>query len=252
MKVGTTWLKSLLFATVNRNQHPIDQNPLLNTNPHELVHSLEALYSGAFDYPCYHHLNELTLRRLFNIHLSYTSLPESIKTSKCRILYICRNPFDTLVSLYYFCIKSMKKQFGENFKSPSKEDFFEEVYEGKHPCGPFFDHVIGFWKASLEHPDKVLFLKYEDIKDDPVSELKKLANFIGKPFSQREESDGVIHEIIDLCSIKNMKELEVNKGTEMVMKSLENKIFFRKEEVGDWINHFTPNMVERMNKLHAR
>ncbi|KMS99819.1 hypothetical protein BVRB_1g016710 [Beta vulgaris subsp. vulgaris] len=249
MKTGTTWLKSLLFGVVNRvDHHPIKQSPLLNHNPHELVHALEALYGGAFDYPRPHHLDELPSPRLFSTHLSYTSLPESIKNSGCRVLYICRNPLDTLVSLYYFSLKFMKKQYGEDFKSPSMEDFFEDFYDGRHPCGPFFEHVIGYWKASLEYPEKVLFLKYEDLKDDPTLHLKRLAKFISMPFSL-QESQGVTKDIIDFCSIKNMKELEVNKSAEIVEKCFEKKSFFRKGEVGDWIHHFTPTMVERMNKL---
>jgi hypothetical protein len=37
--------------------------------------------------------------------------------------------------------------------------------------------VLGYWKASLERPDKVLFLKYEDLKEDIISNLKKIAGF---------------------------------------------------------------------------
>lgn len=120
-KTGTTWLKSLHFAIVNRMQYPINQSPLLNHHPHDLVHSLEPLYGEAFDYPRPHHLNELPSPRLFSTHLSYLSLPESIKTYGCRVLYICRNPLDMLVSLYYFSIEYMKKQLGEDWKPPSKK-----------------------------------------------------------------------------------------------------------------------------------
>uniref|UniRef100_A0A803LKM0 Sulfotransferase n=2 Tax=Chenopodium quinoa TaxID=63459 RepID=A0A803LKM0_CHEQI len=245
MKTGTTWLKALLFAIVNRAHHPVAQSPLLSHHPHELVHSLEPLYG---EHPS-HNPNDIPSPRLFSTHLSYTSLPESMKNSKCRILYICRNPLDMLVSLYFFSINFMKKQV-EDFKPPSMEEFFEDFYVGRHPCGPFFKHVVEYWKASLERPEKVLFLKYEDLKDDPTFHLKRLAKFIGVPFSPHEESEGVITQIIELCSIKTMKGLEVNKSdNKAIDKFFDKKTYFRKGEVGDWINHFTPTMVERMKKL---
>ncbi|KAL2920964.1 Flavonol sulfotransferase-like [Bienertia sinuspersici] len=249
-KTGTTWLKSLLFVIVNRFKHPKNGSPLLKHHPHELVYRLEnGVYGEAFEYPRPQHLKELPSPRLFNTHLPYNSLPESILSSGCRVLYISRNPLDTVVSFYYFILDGMRKILHEEeFINTSLEDFFEDFYNGKNTNGPFFEHVIGYWKASLEHPDKLLFLKYEDLKKDPVSHVKKLAEFVGVPFSPQEESEGVIQDIIQLCSIKNLKELEVNKSG-VFNKYFDKKSYFRKGEVGDGAHQLAPNMVERMNKL---
>ncbi|KAL9237877.1 hypothetical protein vseg_012374 [Gypsophila vaccaria] len=259
-KCGTTWLKSLLFAVVNRGRQSDGQSPLLVNHPHELVYSLETdVYGGAFDYPRPHHLSELPSPRLLSTHLPYTSLPESIKTSNCRILYISRNPLDMLVSLYYFSMNAIKKYLSVNiwrrimgvfYKPPSKEDFFRALYEEKFPFGPFFENVIGYWKMSLERPDKVLFLKYEEMKEDPSRYLKNIAEFVGMPFSAEEEAEGVITQIMELCSIKNMKELDVNKSG-VINELFEKKTYFRKGEVGDWTRHFSPSMAEKITKLMA-
>ncbi|KAI4332926.1 hypothetical protein L6164_017795 [Bauhinia variegata] len=40
--------------------------------------------------------------RLFSTHVPYASLPKSMKESKCRVVYVCRNAFGTLVSLWHF------------------------------------------------------------------------------------------------------------------------------------------------------
>ncbi|KAL2892678.1 Cytosolic sulfotransferase 12 [Bienertia sinuspersici] len=136
-KTGTTWLKSLLFATVNRTSHPIDQSPLLTHHPQELVYNLESdVYSEAFVYPRPNNLNELSAPRLLSTHISYTSLPKSIKTSGCRILYICRNPLDMIVSLYYFLLEFVKKSETNEYDQdsltlPRLRDFFEDFCEGK-------------------------------------------------------------------------------------------------------------------------
>ncbi|KAK9748889.1 hypothetical protein RND81_02G088200 [Saponaria officinalis] len=249
-KTGSTWLRSLLFSTINRTKHPcIDKNhPLVHRHPNELVYNLEAIYGNAFDYPRSTDLNEMSSPRLFFTHLPYESLPESIKHSKCRILNITRNPLDTIVSLWYFVINMMKIKQGESYKPPCFEDFFKDFYDGRFVYGPFFEHVIGYWKQSLENPNKVLFLTYEDMKDDTISQLGKLAKFIGVPFSSEEENEGVVEQIIELCSLNSLKEMKVNKSG-VINKVFEKKSYFRKGEVGDWINHFNPKMVEKMKDL---
>ncbi|KAL2892685.1 Cytosolic sulfotransferase 8 [Bienertia sinuspersici] len=243
-KTGTTWLKSLLFATVDRTNHPIDKSLLLTHHPQELVYNLESdVYNEAFVYPRPNNLNELPSPRLLSTHISYTSLPKSIKTFGCRILYICRNPVDMFVKK-----REINEYDQDSLTLPRLEDFFEDFCEGKVIFGPFFEHALEYWKISLEQPYKVLFLKYEDLKDYPSNHLKRLAEFIGMPFSPQEESEGVIQEIVEFCSIKNMKELDVNKNG-VINNFFEKKSYFRKGEVGDWANHVKPSMVERIHKL---
>ncbi|XP_074270374.1 flavonol sulfotransferase-like [Silene latifolia] len=246
-KTGTTWLKSLLFTIVNRAIYPINQNPLLKNHPQELVYNLESdIYGEAFAYPRPQHLVELPSPRLLSTHLPYASLPESIRTSNCRLLYICRNPLDTFTSLFHFAVSYLKNT---NSKEILRfEDLFDDFCAGRTIHGPFFEHVVTYWKMSLEQPEKLLFLKYEDLKDDPKHHLKRVAEFIGMPFTPFEESQSIIDQIIEFCSIGNMKELEVNKSG-VINKFFEKKSYFRKGEVGEWRNYFTPFMVEKMTKL---
>ncbi|XP_074270708.1 cytosolic sulfotransferase 13-like [Silene latifolia] len=210
-KTGTTWLKSLLFTIVNRAIYPVNQNPLLKNHPQELVYNLESdIYGEAFEYPRPQHLVELPSPRLLSTHLPYTSLPESMRTSNCRLLYICRNPLDALTSLFHFGMSYLK--YANSKEVFRVEDLFDDFCASRSIFGPFFEHVVTYWKMSLEQPEKVLFLKYEDLKDDPKHHLKRVAEFIGMPFTPFEESQNFIDQIIEFCSIGNMKELEVNKN----------------------------------------
>lgn len=136
----------------------------------------------------------------------------------------------------------------ENYQPSNIEDFFEEFCQGNVLCGPFFEHVVEYWKQSLEQPNKVLFFKYEDLKENPSVQLKKLAKFVGMPFSPLEENEGVIKEIIELCSINNLKDMEVNKSG-MLNKFVDNKTFFRDGEVGGWTRYLTAPMAEKMNEF---
>ena len=245
-KSGTTWLKALLFSISNRTRYTHLDSPLLTTNPHDLVPHFEA---AVFSDPPAVDLSKIRSPRLFATHIPFASLPDSIvKHSKCRIVYISRNPLDTILSFWHFTTKN--DVVCHDSPEWNIEKYVETFCKGETEFGPFWDHVLGFWKASLEKPEKVLFLKYEDMVEDTASQVKRLAEFIGFPFSEEESSGGVIEQIVELCSLRNLKELDVNKhGKTRLVFGLDNKIFFRKGQVGDWINHLSPAMVESVNKV---
>ena len=128
------------------------------------------------------------------------------------------------------------------------EDYAEGFCRGEQGFGPFWDQVLGYWKESLEKPEKVLFLRYEDMKEETELYVKKVAEFVGFPFSKEEESQGVVAEILEVCSLRSLSGLEVNRSGKL-MAIIDNKRFFRKGEVGDWVNHLTPSMAERIMKI---
>ncbi|KAM3380948.1 flavonol 4'-sulfotransferase [Capsicum galapagoense] len=238
-KSGTTWLKALLFAITNRSQHDnFSTHPLLSSNPHELVPYLES-------YALNHPTNPTPNSCLIQSHLAFNGLPESITGDnyKCKIVYVFRDAKDVLVSFWYFVEKLRRK----DMPFISLAEAFDRFTKGYSPFGPFWDHVMGYYKASLEFPERVLFLKYEDLKKDPIFNAKRLAEFLGQPFSLEEESEGIVERIIELCSFEKLRNLEVNKeGTYSGSFSLTiaNNIFFRQGKVGDSKNHLSKEMIE--------
>ncbi|KAH7569951.1 hypothetical protein ACOSP7_017844 [Xanthoceras sorbifolium] len=242
-KSGTTWLKALTFALVNRLDyvdHP-ENHPLLKNNPHELVPFLEVKLYIENQVP---DLTTLTSPRIFSSHLPYVSLPKSVSDSACKLVYLCRNPKDTFVSLWHFTNNLRLKEKGAN----SLEEAFEKFCRGVSLSGPYWDHVLDYWKASLERPERVLFLKFEELKQEPALHLRRLAEFLGCPFSPEEEASGLVDSILKLCSFDNLSNLEVNK-TGILSSGEEYKAFFRRGEVGDWKNHLTSEMIQRMDKI---
>ncbi|KAK9910569.1 hypothetical protein M0R45_034525 [Rubus argutus] len=235
-KTGTTWLKALTFAIVNRHRFPINKNhPLLTSNPHDLVPFLLELTNLSCKFP--------DEPRLFSTHIPFPSLG-TIKESNCKIVYICRNPFDTFVSAWNFFNRGRPK----SLPPLSLDEAFDMYCKGIILCGPFWDHMLGYWKESLKRPHNVLFLKYEDLKEDGVFHLKRLATFVEYPFTMEEERNCVIEDIAKLCSFETLKNLEVNK-TGTFFQHFERASLFRKAEVGDWVNYLNPEMVERLSKV---
>ncbi|KAA8548442.1 hypothetical protein F0562_000126 [Nyssa sinensis] len=240
-KSGTTWLKALAFAIANRMHYPLSQSPLLTSNSHHLVPFLEFNIYHENPFP---NLENIHSPRIFSTHTPYALLPSSIKDSKCKIVYLCRNPLDRLVSYWHF----IGKLRPETVEAISLDQLVDMFCRGLTAHGPFWDHVMGYWKASQEMPNKVLYLQYEDMKVEIVSHVKTLADFMGCPFSLDEEKQGMVEEIASFCSFDNLKDLEVNK-TGKFHTGKQNNVFFRKGEVGDWANYLNPTMVERMEKL---
>ncbi|KAI3950128.1 hypothetical protein MKW98_008573 [Papaver atlanticum] len=228
-KSGTIWLKALAFAIVNRFRYPCSSvsknyhhHPLLKVSPHDLVPFVEFKHdtldnsllhftknSPTHDSPC----------RLIATHIFYPSLPESIKTET----------LETSSSLWLF-INELRAQLpGSNDYHPplSIEEAFEFFCNGISVFGPFWDHVLGYWKESLENPNKVLFMKYEDLKKEQKTQLKRLAEFMGCSFTLEEERQGAVEDVSSLCSFEHLKNLDI----------------------GDWENHLTPQMVKRLGSL---
>ncbi|OMO72136.1 hypothetical protein COLO4_27811 [Corchorus olitorius] len=237
-KSGTTWLKAMVFALVNRTQYDpkSTQHPLLSNNPHQLVHFLE--------FPIPRNGVDSSTPRLISTHLPLVSLPESVKKSGCKIVYLCRNPKDNFVSRFHWQNKLRRQEMG----GISLEEAFESFCRGVYTYGPFWDHALGYWKQSLETPERVLFFKYDEMKADPGNHLRKLADFIGCPISKEEESFNLVDQILELCSFDHLSNLEVNR-TGKLLPGINNSNFFRRGEVGDWKNHLTPEMAQKLDEI---
>ncbi|XBI98732.1 hypothetical protein VPH35_018937 [Triticum aestivum] len=240
-KCGTTWLKALSFATMARAAYPPGDgdHPLLRLNPHDCVPLVDSLFSAGQETK----LDALPSPRLMNTHVHHSLLPPSVAHSPgCKIVYVCREPKDMLVSLWHF-YKSSETTDGSTY---TFSDLFENACEGKHSNGPIWDHILGYWPASQATPGRVLFLRYEEMLRDPIDNVRELARFLGVPSTVTEEAAGLLEDIVKLCNIETLR----------ASPAFPHTSFFAKGVAGDWVNHMTPEMAQRFNaiveeKLHG-
>lgn len=245
-KCGTTWLAALAFATMARRAYPPAgaDHPLLRLNPHHVAPFMDLFFAQGREAV----LDALPSPRLMFTHMPLAMLPRAVPPASgaggggCRVVYICREPKDMAVSLWHF----------RRVLCPelSFADTFESFCAGRS-SGPFWDHILGYWRASAATPDNVLFLRYEELLRDPADNVRKLARFVGLPFSDAEEEAGVVHAIVELCNLDNMRSLEANKSGHLPYINFPNKSLFRKGVAGDWVNHMTPEMARRMDDIVA-
>nr|CAD1837457.1 unnamed protein product [Ananas comosus var. bracteatus] len=125
---------------------------------------------------------------------------------------------------------------------------FKMYCEGCCPSGPVWEHNLEYWKESQQWPEKVLFLKYDEMMAAPEKYTKKLAEFIGCPFTAEEEREKVVEEVVRLCSFEKLSGLKVNKNGSLSSGkyTFEKLDFFRNGKVGDWSNYLMPEMGKQL------
>ncbi|KAF7130255.1 hypothetical protein RHSIM_Rhsim10G0059300 [Rhododendron simsii] len=92
------------------------------------------------------------------------------------------------------------------------EDIVSKFCEGVVVYGPYFEHVLGYHKESLERPEKFFFITYEELKSDPNIHVKKLAEFLGCPFVGKDMEEQV-EDVVRSCSSETLKKHEVNNSS---------------------------------------
>ncbi|XP_056169878.1 cytosolic sulfotransferase 15-like [Syzygium oleosum] len=85
---------------------------------------------------------------------------------------------------------------------------------GVVPFGPYYEHVLKYWKERLARPGNVFFITYEELKDDPKRHVKWLTSlpFLGCPFNVDGENK-VVKETVRECSFECISKHEVNKSS---------------------------------------
>ncbi|NWH22299.1 ST1C1 Sulfotransferase, partial [Grus americana] len=167
--------------------------------------------------------------RTIKTHLPAQLVPPSFWEQNCKMIYVARNAKDNLVSYYHF------HRMNKAMPDPGTwEEFMEKFMTGKVLWGSWYDHVKGWWKAKDKH--RILYLFYEDMKENPKQEIEKILKFLEKDVNQE-----VLNKILHNTSFEIMKENPMANYTNEFQGIMDHSVspFMRKGVVGDWKNYFT-------------
>uniref|UniRef100_A0A670ZEW5 Sulfotransferase n=1 Tax=Pseudonaja textilis TaxID=8673 RepID=A0A670ZEW5_PSETE len=156
-----------------------------------------------------------------------------------QVIYIARNAKDTVVSYFHF------HHMNKTLPHPGNwEEFLDKFLAGKVICGSWFDHVCGWWEAKKRHP--ILYLFYEDMKEDPIREMRKIAQFLGL-----EVREPVLNQILEHTQFETMKGNKMANYSNVSPCLMDHTVspFLRKGIVGDWKEHFTVSQSEHLDGI---
>ncbi|XP_067048549.1 sulfotransferase 1E1-like isoform X1 [Acropora muricata] len=232
-KSGTTWTQEIVWQI--HNEGKVSLEGIGRRVPYLEFATVEHSDTKKPDFEA------LSSPRLIKSHLTADIIPKgSDESSRCKYIYVSRNPKDVCVSMFFF-LKSMARveTITENAYNGPWEFFVNLFIEGDVLYSKWNDHVLSWWKHR-EDPN-VLFLKYEEMQKDLRSHVRRIADFLQKPLS-----DEIIDRIAEQCTFKGMmrnpKPFKITEGDDEI------GLMLRKGVVGDWKNYFTPEMNERFEK----
>jgi len=205
-KSGNTWTR-FLIANLMYPDRRVDF-----TTINQLTPDPEALSKRA--------LNRLPRPRIIKSHQYFDPrFP--------RVIYIVRDPRDVALSSYHFDVK--RQVIDENFPL---EQYIPRFVRGEsdHSYGSWGENVASWWYVRRDHPD-FLLVRYESLQSEGVSELARMAEFLGiHPDSER------LNLVLERCSADRMRELEKQQAHlwSSTRETRKDRPFVRSAKSGGW------------------
>jgi hypothetical protein len=139
-----------------------------------------------------------------------------------RIIYVYRDYRDVLISYFHYLTEH------GHIKST-----LSEFIRSKHPSEPF-----GTWGKNIStaieyqssNPDKILMIGYDQLMDDPISQLEKVISFCDIS-PQRP-----LKQVIENCSFSNLQKVEKEHGKVHEKSKIK---FFRSGKSEQWKSELT-------------
>ncbi len=226
-KSGRTWLRVML-SRFYQTKHHLPSRQLLG-----------------FDNL---HRKNPAIPRLFFTHDNYLKDYTGHMDSKLdyyghKVVLLVRDPRDVAVSQFFqwkFRMRAGKKDLNQYPPHGAEISLFDFVRS--KTCGlPKIIDFLNLWAQEMSKLNKLLLVRYEDLRADTVGQLKQITDFLGTPGTEEEILDAVAY-----ASVENMRQLEQEKkfwlsGSRLVPKDKSNPDSYkvRRAKVGGWRDYFT-------------
>lgn len=226
VKAGTTWTQQIIHQLLRQGQEGGfygDSVPWLECMASDFLTPREAPTWSMQS------INDNPGPRYFKTHATVAHLPRGRSPAKYKVIYVARNPKDTVVSLFHHA--KSKPEFGY---TGDFAKFCQIFIASQAENNSWFDHVLDWHKECLANPETHLFLKYEDMYQDPTKAVETIATFLGIPATPE-----VVARVVQNSSIAEMRQ-----------KASIGLNHLRQGGYGNWRTVFTVAMSEFFDDVY--
>ncbi len=129
--------------------------------------------------------------RVFKSHEPYNNLYENV-------VYMVRSPFAVCNSYFRYFLKAGAYESENDF-----DIYFNKFLKGKLDDFGSWKENVASWIYTKKNNGNFLLLNYDLMRENPIGEVGRLANFLGIESEERP-----LEEVIQLCSMDRLKKLE--------------------------------------------
>ena len=155
--------------------------------------------------------------------------------NQTRVIVMLRDFRDTLVSLAYHR-KRYTRTWEGIFSTSEETELAETFIKGALSGFEKIDDIKIYFEYAGLYPGQVKIVRYEDLKIDTGSVLKKVCSFL-----EVDTDESLINECVEINTFERH-----SGGRKAGIEDTDT--FFRKGIVGDWKNHFSPANVETFKR----
>jgi hypothetical protein len=203
------------------------------------------------------HARDRRVPRIFFTHdnyiQDYTGQRDKRAFHGKRVVLLVRSPQDVAVSQYFqwkFRMRRGKKALNEYPEHGSDVSIYDFVMRPASGLSRIIDWM-NQWAAEFEGMSDLLLVRYEDLRADPVAELRRIAFFTGSP-----EDETALHGAVEYASVENMRKLEERRvfwlsGGRMTPGDRSNPSSYkvRRAKVGGYRDYFDDEQVRQIDRL---
>ena len=225
-KSGRTWLRALIGKYLSL-KYNLPENRILST---EFMTSKSGLPRVKLSHDGSGMRKPKEYNKLSRDKQKYTNK---------KVILLGRDIKDTLVSGYFHATKRRYVFEGTISEFIATEEF------GILKIVTFYD----IWLQNRHVPKSFLFIRYEDLHQDPRGILRKVLSFIGEVGVE----ENLLHHSIEYCSFTNLKKLEAEnkfKNKKLKPKNAADPESFkvRKGKIGGYTEYLSEEDVEFIDK----
>jgi hypothetical protein len=170
--------------------------------------------------------NSIRVRRLSSPRLISTH--SWFRSSIPSAIYLIRDGRDVLVSYYHYLIT-------RRGKIQSFDDFFKRYFAGYY--GQTWHENVESWLTRGRDvlDDRILIIKFEELKEHTYEVVEKVAAFIGIPATRK-----MINYAIRQSRMDKMREIERSRRGKLIDP---NQSFYRGGHSGQWSEMFSEEQI---------